>query len=259
MSSTPPICDYEGSPYRTAFWNEERRYEDRADRLALQRLLPSRGQRLVEIGAGFGRLAPLYTGYDHVILLDYSSSLLREAQSRLGADRRVSYVVANLYHLPLADESLDTAVTVRVLHHVKDLPSALAEISRVLRRGGVYVTEYANKRNLKAILRYALGRQADNPFSAKPYEFAPLNIDYHPRLMERLLNGVGLVPDERLAVSTFRVGLVKRLVPAAVLAWLDRLLQRPTAPLRLAPSMFVRARRRSRLADADAVSSSPSP
>ena len=26
--TTPPICDYEGSPYRTAFWNDERRYED---------------------------------------------------------------------------------------------------------------------------------------------------------------------------------------------------------------------------------------
>ncbi len=254
MSATPPICDYEGSPYRTAFWNEERRYEDRADRLALQRLLPPRGRRLVEIGAGFGRLASLYTGYDRVILLDYSSSLLREAQARLGANGRVSYVVANLYHLPLADESLDTAVTVRVLHHVKDLPSALAEIARVLRRGGVYVTEYANKRNLKAILRYYLRLQTDNPFSARPYEFAPLNIDYHPRLMDRVLTDVGLVPDERLAVSTFRVGVLKRLVPASVLAWLDARLQRPTAPLRLAPSMFVRARRRSRLADTDPLS-----
>lgn len=247
--TTPPICDYEGSPYRTAFWNQERRYEDQADRLALQRLLPARGRRLAEIGAGFGRLAPLYEGYEHIILVDYSSSLLREAQARLGQGGRVSYVVANLYHLPLADESLDTAVTVRVLHHVKDLPSALGELARVLKRGGVYVTEYANKRNLKAIIRYYLGRQTDNPFSAKPYEFVPLNIDFHPRYMEGVLNEVGLVVEERLAVSTFRIGLLKRLVPASVLAWLDSLIMRPTARLRLAPSMFVRARRRSRLAD----------
>ncbi len=242
-ASTPPICDYEGSPYRTAFWTEERRYEDLADRAALRSLLPPRGRRLAEIGAGFGRLADLYQGYDHVILLDYSSSLLREAQARYGQGRRVSYVVANFYFLPLADATLDTAVTVRVLHHAKDLPAVVREIARVVRPGGSYVTEYANKRNLKAIARWLLRRQPDNPFSAQPYEFVPLNIDFHPDFIEGTLAEAGLTVDDQLAVSIFRIALVKRLVPAAWLAAIDQALQRPLAPLRLTPSMFLRARR----------------
>ena len=79
------ICDYEGSTYRTDFWEGRgREYEDLAERIALGRLLPPDGARLVEIGAGFGRLVDLYDGYQEVVLLDYSKSMLRQAQERLG-------------------------------------------------------------------------------------------------------------------------------------------------------------------------------
>ncbi|MFN8475942.1 MAG: class I SAM-dependent methyltransferase [Anaerolineae bacterium] len=239
----PPICDYEGSPYRTSFWNDDRRYEDMVDRIALSQVLPPAGRRIAEIGAGFGRLADLYGGYEHVILLDFSSSLLREAQARWGRDRRVSYVVANLYFLPLAGSSVDTAVTVRVLHHVKDLPAALEEIARVVPSGGFYVAEYANKRNLKAIARWLLGRQTDNPFDRAPYEFVALNIDFHPDAIEDHLSEVGLLTEDQVAASMFRISWLKRLFSPSTLASMDRLLQRPTAPLKLSPSIFLRARR----------------
>ena len=37
----PPVCDYEGSDYRTRFWDGQGRdYEDLVERLALRRLLP---------------------------------------------------------------------------------------------------------------------------------------------------------------------------------------------------------------------------
>ena len=53
----PPICDYEGSNYRTEFWEGRgRNYEDRVERIALERLLPPGGRRMLEVGAGFGRL-----------------------------------------------------------------------------------------------------------------------------------------------------------------------------------------------------------
>src|SRR5512142_453274 len=116
----PEICDYENSPWRTEFW-PGREYEDRAERIALAHMLPPRGTRLCEIGAGFGRLADLYRGYERVILLDYSRSMLQDAHARLGNDPRFSFAAADLYNLPLADSSIDTAVTVRVLHHISDI------------------------------------------------------------------------------------------------------------------------------------------
>ena len=79
------ICDYEGTSYRARFWDGQgREYEDLAERIALSQLLPPSGRRIVEIGAGFGRLAELYAGYEQVVLVDYAVSGLREAQERLG-------------------------------------------------------------------------------------------------------------------------------------------------------------------------------
>ena len=66
----------------------------------MRHLLPPRGARLLEIGTGFGRLVDLYRGYQHVVLLDYSKSMLREAQQRLGRGERYTYVAADLYTMP---------------------------------------------------------------------------------------------------------------------------------------------------------------
>jgi SAM-dependent methyltransferase len=237
------ICDYEGSSYRTDFWEGQgREYEDLAERIALRKLLPPAGARLLDIGAGFGRLADLYDGYQQVVLLDYSKSMLRQAQDRLGRGGRYIYVAANLYAMPFVDSLFDTTVTVRVLHHVQDIPAALQEVQRVLRPGGVYVLEYASKRHLKAILRYLLGRQSWSPFDVEPYEFVELNYDFHPAWMEARLREAGFALGRKLAVSSFRLPFLKRLIPPRPLASLDGLLQGPTASLKLAPSIFVQAK-----------------
>lgn len=259
--SRPEICDYENSPWRTEFW-QGREYEDRAERIALKKLLPPRGTRLCEIGAGFGRLAECYGGYEHVILLDYARSMLQQARERLHNDalprlphslrsgstslgsassgHSFIFVAADLYNLPLADSSLDTAVTVRVLHHVADIPRAFAEVARVVRPQGAYVLEHANKRHLKAILRYWL-RRAPNPFSLEPYEFVRLNFDFHPHYVTENLRTVDFIPQRRYAVSTLRVGVLKRIVPPNILAALDGTLQSPLANLSISPSIFIHA------------------
>lgn len=241
MEQSHAICDYEGTSYRARFWQGQGRdYEDLAERIALRKLLPPRGRRLVEIGAGFGRLADLYAGYEQVVLLDYAKSGLREAQARLGAAGRFIYVAADLYHLPLCPGACDTAVTVRVLHHVADVPAALQQIATVLRPGGVYLLEYANKRNLKAIARYLLRRQTWSPFALAPYEFAPLNFDFHPAWMATEVQRAGLMIRSGLAVSHFRADLFKRAAPARTLAALDGAIQRVGAAWKLTPSVFLR-------------------
>lgn len=235
----PEICDYENSSWRTVFWRG-RDYEDRAERIALAHMLPMRGTRLCEIGAGFGRLADFYRGYDRVVLLDYSRTMLKDAVDRLGGDPRFVFAAADLYNLPLADSTLDTAITIRVLHHISDIPRAFAEISRVVRPQGTYLTEFANKRHIKSIVRYWLGKRAPNPFTLEPYEFVKLNFDFHPRYMVDQLNRVNLLVQDRRAVSTFRIGLLKRIVPAHILASIDGLLQSPIANLQISPSIFLR-------------------
>jgi SAM-dependent methyltransferase len=241
MTHVPPVIDYEGSHYRTEFWEGQgRNYEDATERLALQRLLPPAGRRIAEIGAGFGRLADLYQGYDQVVLFDYSRTLLQEAVARWGHDPRFVFVAGNIYQLSLAKASLDTLVMVRVMHHLADVPQALAQIRRVLQPNGVALVEYANKRNLKALARWAAGRQAWSPFDPAPVEFVKLNFDFHPAWMWEQFQQARLVVRQQFAVSHFRLPWLKRKVPAALLAKLDSWLFRMGGRYPLAPSVFVR-------------------
>ena len=239
--AAPEVMDYEGSDYQQRFWEQGgRAYEDLAERIALHKLLPPTGRRLVEFGAAFGRMADLYSGYDQVILLDYSRSLLRQAQARLGMGGRFIYVAANLYKLPLATGAVNSAVMIRVMHHLADVPAALAQIRRSIAPGGVFIAEYANKRHLKSVARYALRRQTWSPYDQAPYEFVPLNFDFHPTWMTRQLLDAGFTVQRELAVSHFRLPLFKRLIKPATLAGIDGAAQGVGALWKLTPSVFVR-------------------
>lgn len=243
--SAVPVIDYEGSRYETDFWKGQgREYEDAAERLALQRLLPPRGGRLAEIGAGFGRLANLYAGYDEIVLFDYSRTLLQSAARRWGGDRRFVFVAGNVYQLPLATGVLDTVVMVRVMHHLADVPAALHQLHRVMHSQSVAVLEFASKRNLKAILRWAFGRQSWSPWSHDPLEFVPLNFDFHPKWMEARLAEAQLTIEKQFAVSHFRLPVLKQVVQAQTLAKADSVLFEWGGRYPLAPSVFVQARPR---------------
>jgi SAM-dependent methyltransferase len=240
---SPRFCDYEGSDYRTAFWEGRgREYEDLAERIALRKLLPASGGRIIDIGGGFGRTVDLYSAYREIVLMDHSMSQLLDARSRLG-EQGITYVAANVYDMPFQEGAFDTAVTVRVLHHLSDVPAALHAIHGILQPGAAFVMEYANKRHIKAVLRYAVGLQKHSPFDHQPWEFAELNFDFHPTYMEQQLESAGFSIEHQLATSCFRIGLLKRLVPAHLLATLDGWLQQPLSPLKWTPSMFLRARR----------------
>lgn len=240
MDDRPRLCDYEDSSYRTDFWEGQgREYEDLAERIALRRLLPPTGHRLLDIGAGFGRLAEFYGGYSQVVLLDFSRSLLRQAQARLGRDGRFVYVAANFYAMPFVEGSFDRAMMIRVMHHVEDVTGLLHEVARVLVGDGVYVLEFASKRHLKAILRYALRQQQWSPFDPSPYEFVEMNFDFHPQWMRNRLIEAGFHVKHQRSVSHFRLPFLKQLMPARTLATLDGLCQPTGAYWQLTPSVFV--------------------
>jgi len=239
------ICDYEGSGYRTEFWGQGRDYEDAAERVALRHMLPPTGHRLIDIGGGYGRLMPLYSGYDQVVIFDYALSQLRQGQQLWGeggpdGHPRHIYVAGDFYNLPFARNTFDTVVMVRTLHHATDAPSVLQGVSHILASRGSFVLEFANKRNLKAILRYLFGRQDWSPFDREPVEFVSLNFDFHPAWIEELLSRENLQIRERRAVSTFRLALLKRLLPTRLLTALDRACQPTGEILPLSPSIFLR-------------------
>jgi ubiquinone/menaquinone biosynthesis C-methylase UbiE len=239
---TPPVCNYEGSDYQSSFWDKGgREYEDRTEAIALRRLLPDKGRLLLELGAGAGRNTPRYVGFDRIVLLDYSRSQLELAQERLGKSNKYIYVAADAYRLPFVDGLFDTVTMIRTLHHMADAPKALTQVKNVLRSDGIFILEFANKQNLKAIGRYLLRRQKWNPFSLEPVEFVKLNFDFHPKAIHKWLRDLGFKIEKTLALSHFRFGFLKRSVPTNLLVSLDALLQWTGALWQLTPSIFVRA------------------
>jgi ubiquinone/menaquinone biosynthesis C-methylase UbiE len=241
-SATREIAAYDDLRYRDVFW-AARLYEDACDRIALRALLPPTGRRLIEVGAGFGRLANEYAGYGEVVLLDSSEVHVAAAREMLGADTHFSVVAGDAFALPYPDGHFDAAVCIRVLHHFEDPGPALAEIGRVVRPGGVLVLEFANKRNLKSIARYALGRQAWSPFEAGPVAYKALHFDHAPVSVRRWLRRAGFSIVRVRSASLFRLPGLSRRLPIPAMSWLEARVQAPLGAVTAGPSIFVLARR----------------
>jgi SAM-dependent methyltransferase len=243
----PPTYDLS---YRDAFW-VSRAYEDLCDRLALRALLPATGQQLLDVGAGFGRLADEYGGFGHVTLVDASPAMIGAARERIGSDPRFTIVQADAGHLPVAPASMDVVVAVRLILHVRNPEVVFAEVARVLRPGGLFVLEFPNRRHLLARLRYLARRQAWSPDDADPHEYREGHFSHQPATVVRQLRGAGLAPASRRAVSLFRSARLKSLVPARSLARLEAPLQAPLGRLAPSPSLYIASRKRGQLAGAE--------
>ena len=242
---TPPVCSYEGSDYQQSFWDAGgRAYEDAVEAIALKRLLPVEGKFLLELGAGAGRNTPRYQGYQRIALLDYSRTQLMQARDRLGDSSRYLYIAADVYALPFIAGCFDCATMIRTLHHMANPVLALSQVARVMEPGGTFILEFANKRNLKAIFRFLLGKQSWSPFARDPVEFTKLNFDFHPRAVRVYLHQTGFTIERQLTVSHFRVNFLKQRIPSRLLARLDALLQWTGSLVQVSPSVFTRCRAR---------------
>ncbi|MEU0548354.1 methyltransferase domain-containing protein [Micromonospora sp. NPDC005979] len=101
------------------------------------------GHTVVDVGCGpgtdLGRLADVVRADGLVVGVDRDPGMLAEAGRRLADRPRVDLRVGDVHALPLDDTSMDRARIDRVLMHVEDPASALAEVRRVLRPTGVLV------------------------------------------------------------------------------------------------------------------------
>jgi ubiquinone/menaquinone biosynthesis C-methylase UbiE len=243
---TPEVCDYTGSTYRADFWEGKgREYEDAVERIALRSLLPAEGRRYIDFGAGFGRLINEAARYEEVVVMDYSATLLQDAKQQLDKQpnsQRFIYVAADLYRLPFATNTFDVGMMCRVIHHLADAPAALKQIRACMTPNATFVLEFANKRNIKAILRYLLRQQTWNPFDLEPVEFVKLNFDFHPQYIYTALKEAGFTTVRQLPVSWLRLGVFKQVLPLSLMVQIDRVLQLVGRAVPVSPSIFTQNR-----------------
>jgi len=101
----------------------------------------SGGEQVLEIGPGTGYYTPhlaSWVGDGTVEILDMQQEMLDHTMKkleRLGMGN-VSPRLADAVELPYPDESVDAALMVTVFGEIPDGDAALAEIRRVLKRGG---------------------------------------------------------------------------------------------------------------------------
>lgn len=99
-------------------------------------------RRLLDLGCGTGGNSAAYTEFGSVVGVEPDASALRFAQARVADEsegRNLVYCRALGTSLPLAGESFDLVVASDVLEHIADDRSAVAEVVRVLRPGGIFV------------------------------------------------------------------------------------------------------------------------
>lgn len=105
------------------------------------------GQRLLDVGCGPGTItADLAERVGEVVAIDSAAAAVAEAR-RFGADRgltNVEYQVADVFALPFHDGSFDVVHAHQVLQHVADPVTALRELRRVCRPGGVVAARDAD-------------------------------------------------------------------------------------------------------------------
>jgi len=170
------------------------------DRLALRRLLPKQGGKIADVCGGFGRLANEYINrYMEAVLFDYAPNLLEQAKAEYGDKLRI--VQGTIYAMPFVTCEFDAVILIRAAHLLKDINTAIAELARILKIGGIAIIEIANKRNLFEIALWCFGHSTLNPFSLEPENKGISYFNYyHPLYVERIFKQNGLCVKKTLGL-----------------------------------------------------------
>lgn len=112
--------------------------------LMVQRLAPSDGQRVLDIGCGIGKPALRLAGAHPVEVVGVSVSprqieLANARAVEASVADRVRFELADAQQLPYPDASFDAGWFLESLIHMPDKPQAVAEAARVLRPGATLV------------------------------------------------------------------------------------------------------------------------
>ena len=101
------------------------------------------GKELLEIGCGLGTdLLEFARGGARVTGLDLTPAVVALARRRFELEGASgNFVVGDAERLPFADNRFDVVYSFGVLHHTPDTGRAFAEVRRILRPGGVLVSD----------------------------------------------------------------------------------------------------------------------
>ena len=98
--------------------------------------------RVLDVGCGSGwatRLLAEYAFNGRVTGIDISDEMVRLARESSNSHANVDYEVAGAEQLPFGDNEFTHAFSMESLYYYRNIPKALSEIHRVLKRAGLFV------------------------------------------------------------------------------------------------------------------------
>ncbi|MBH8596560.1 class I SAM-dependent methyltransferase [Thermoactinomyces sp. CICC 10523] len=98
------------------------------------------GKRVVDIGCGGGIYTSelLNLGAKSVVGIDFSEAMLSVAKSE---HKEIEFCKGDAYATGLQDCSFDLVFSRALIHHLRDLPAYFREVYRILKPGGIIITQ----------------------------------------------------------------------------------------------------------------------
>lgn len=108
-----------------------------------------KGAHVLEVGCGTGLiLSRIRSLTENAVGVDISPNMLSRAKAR-----GHQVIRADTTALPFRNESFDVVLCYKVLPHIVDVESALEEMVRVLKPGGILAVEFYNRYSLRGFLK----------------------------------------------------------------------------------------------------------
>ena len=249
-------ADYDLYDYKK-YWSG-RAYEHESETIAIKQLLKlikRNNLDILEIGAGFGRLVPIYKHKaKSITLLEPSNKLINIAKKDLSSDQ-ITFIHSDVQQLYSKTKShFDFIIMVRVLHHIKDPKKVFEIINQRLKPDGYLLLEFANKEHAIATVRSIFQGNLTFRWDIFPIDIrSKKNIrkdsiafyNFHPDDIYKLIDTTGFKIIQKRSVSNFRNRHIKKLVPLKFLIHLEKALQRQLATHKWGPSVFLLAQKTS--------------
>ena len=115
---------------------------------------------IVDIGSGQGRSSTELSGYGKYIGIEPSKFLTERAKELYPSENR-DFIVGNAYEIPLANNSVDGAISINVWFHLADMDKASQELSRVLKTGGAFFMNTADNDSLETWKSFYVNPEID--------------------------------------------------------------------------------------------------
>lgn len=170
---------------------EDRLLIDEVDQWLYEEIAPYLGQRILEIGCGWGNFARHLTDRALYLGTETSAESIEHVSRMFAGHRNMLFAVADATAPGFADFGrldIDTVFSLNVFEHIEDHEMALANAARVLRPGGHLILVVPAHMALYGAIDQAIGhyRRYDKRMMAGLFEQAGLHV-----VTQKYINALG--------------------------------------------------------------------